>query len=367
MPFKTSERETILIVDDTPANLNILFDYLDSAGFKVLVASSGSEALERAKYMQPDLILLDVMMPGMDGFETCRRLKREEITEDIPIIFMTALADAESKITGFDVGGVDYITKPFHNKEVLARVNTHLTIRRIQKDLQARNRELDAFAHTVAHDIRNSLNRIMGFAEMLSEEYNTISADELKKYSDIITRSGRQMSQLVEALLLLAGVRKQEVELTPLDMSDIVDGALHRLSDMIDRYQAEIILPQAWPTAMGYAPWVEEVWVNYLDNALKYGGQPPCLELGAALQPDGQLRFLVQDNGPGIAPENQARLFTEFTRLEPSRSEGHGLGLSIVKRIVERLSGQVGVESRLGQGGLFYFTLEKAPAKRTES
>jgi len=192
---------------------------------------------------------------------------------------MTALADAESKITGFDVGGVDYITKPFHNKEVLARVNTHLTIRRIQKDLQARNRELDAFAHTVAHDIRNSLNRIMGFAEMLSEEYNTISADELKKYSDIITRSGRQMSQLVEALLLLAGVRKQEVELTPLDMSDIVDGALHRLSDMIDRYQAEIILPQAWPTAMGYAPWVEEVWVNYLDNALKYGGQPPCLEL----------------------------------------------------------------------------------------
>jgi two-component system sensor histidine kinase/response regulator len=140
-------------------------------------------------------------------------------------------------------------------------------------------------------------------------------------------------------------------------MASIVAEAQQRLAHMIEEHQAEIILPDTWPVALGHGPWVEEVWVNYLNNAIKYGGQPPHVELGATKQPDGMVRFWVRDNGPGLRPEEQARLFTPFTRLDQVRTKGHGLGLSIVGRIVEKLGGQVGVESEVGRGSVFTFTL----------
>jgi two-component system sensor histidine kinase/response regulator len=146
-------------------------------------------------------------------------------------------------------------------------------------------------------------------------------------------------------------------------MASVVAGAQQRLAYMIDEYQPEITLPDAWPVALGYSPWVEEVWVNYLSNALKYGGRPPCIELGATEQTDGAVRFWASDNGPGLTPEERARLFPPFTRLDQDRVEGHGLGLSIVRRIVKRLGGQVGVESEVGQGSVFSFTLPGAAGR----
>ncbi|NIU99771.1 MAG: hybrid sensor histidine kinase/response regulator, partial [Phycisphaerae bacterium] len=129
----------------------------------------------------------------------------------------------------------------------------------------------------------------------------------------------------------------------------------------IEEYRGEIIFPKTWPVAQGYAPWIEEVWTNYLSNALKYGGRPPRLELGAKRQSDGMIRFWVRDNGPGLKPETQATLFTEFTRLTEVRAQGHGLGLSIVRRIIEKLGGEVGFDSENvpGQGSAFYFTLPR--------
>lgn len=361
MEAEMTDQETILIVDDNPANLDVLFEHLDEAGFKTIVAEDGEIALERAKRIQPDLILLDIMMPGLNGFETCRRLKRQAKTKDIPVIFITALADVESKVTGFEAGGVDYITKPFQQAEILARVTTHLTIHRLQNRLREQVAELDAFAHTVAHDLQSSVTTIMGFADIFIEEAAIISPQELERYSNIIARSGRKMRDIIDALLLLANVRKQKVKPEPLDMASIVAEAQERLRHMIETYQPEFVLPalSAWPTALGYAPWVEEIWANYLSNALKYGGDPPHIEVGATVQGEGLVRFWVRDNGPGLKAEDQARLFIPFTRLGQIRVEGHGLGLSIVQRIVERLGGQAGVESegRPGQGSLFYFTL----------
>jgi len=344
------EQDTILIVDDNPTNLGVLFDYLRGAGFKVLIAEDGHGALQRATYAKPDIILLDVLMPGIDGFETCRLLKENDETSDIPVIFMTALSETVDKVRGFELGAVDYITKPLQHEEVLARIRTHLTIRK-------QNKELDAFAHTVAHDLQNPLGMIISYVHILLEDLPTMDTEQTLDLLNRIGQAGQKMDNIIQALLLLSGVRKEKVQLIALDMADVVSQAQQRLEMLIEQFQAKIILPKHWPVAVGYAPWVEEVWVNYMSNGLKYGGRPPCLELGATPQPDGMVRFWVKDNGKGLSPKQQSTLFTEFIRLNEVRAEGHGLGLSIVRRIVAKLGGQVGVKSSNGQGCEFFFTL----------
>jgi PAS domain S-box-containing protein len=233
-------------------------------------------------------------------------------------------------------------------------------------DLEIRNQELDAYAHTVAHDLKNSLGLVIGYAQLLERDLAVLPEHERLQYIHLVAQYGRKMNNIVDELLLLAKLRQvDQAEMSPLNMAEITTEARGRLADLVEKHQAEIILPlqASWPTAWGYAPWVEEVWVNYLSNAIKYGGRPPRVELGATVQPDGQGRFWVRDNGPGLAREEQARLFTPFTQLHQVRAEGHGLGLSIVQRIVEKLGGQVGVESKgvPGQGSTFWFTLPGTP------
>lgn len=230
-------------------------------------------------------------------------------------------------------------------------------LRQQTQELQKSNEELDAFAHTVAHDLKGPTGLIVGFSQTLEENLAEIPATEVRRHLRTITRNGHRMNNIIKELLLMATVRKALVDLEHVDMAGILSETTERLAYQIEEYQAEVILPDKWPVALGYAPWLEEVWVNYVGNAIKYGGRPPRIELGAQTQPDGSVRFWVRDNGPGITPEDQTRLFKPFTKLWTVRAQGHGLGLSIVQRIVEKLGGQVGVESLVGQGSTFYFTL----------
>ncbi|MCB0167513.1 MAG: PAS domain S-box protein [Anaerolineae bacterium] len=224
--------------------------------------------------------------------------------------------------------------------------------------------ELEAFAHTVAHDLQEPLAPIIGFADATSHYFETLSEAEIKGNLEAIVKNGQKMSTIINELLLLAGVRQRQVELTPLDMDKIVAEVKQRLAYMLEKQQGQISLPTHWDTALGYAPWVEEVWVNYLSNALKYGGEPPRLELGSTRLADGMVKFWVRDNGPGLPPGDWAELFTPFTQLDHSHAKGHGLGLSIVQRIIERLGGQVGIESLSpGQGSIFSFTLPDAVSR----
>jgi len=260
---------------------------------------------------------------------------------------ISLVADAEGRPRGF-VGTMRDIT---HHKEV------EEALRQSNAELQARNDELDAFARTVAHDLQSPLAYIIGMAELLADEGDTVPLLEQQKYLQSIVQHGLKVSRITEELLLLAQVRKGTVSLEPLDMAHIVAEAWQRLAEVAHDYVAEIHMPGAWPTALGHGPWVEEVWVNYLSNALKYGGRPPHLELGAAVQPDGQVRFWVHDNGAGLTAEEQSKLFIPFTQLHQARATGYGLGLSIVHRIVEKLGGQVAVESDGVNGTTFSFTL----------
>ncbi|MCD6291793.1 MAG: PAS domain S-box protein [Anaerolineae bacterium] len=233
-------------------------------------------------------------------------------------------------------------------------------LRRQTAALQARNEELDAFAHSVAHDLRNPLAVIFSLADFLSEEYKDLLPADVQGHLDAIHRGAQKMNGIISGLLLLAEIRKRDVELTPLDMQSIVESALGQLTYMIQEHKPEIVLPPAWPAVLGYGPWVEEVWVNYISNAIRYGGRPARVELGATPQGDGTVRFWVRDNGPGLTPEEQSRLFAPFTRLAQMCAEGHGLGLSIVRRIMDKLGGEVGVESEPGRGSVFSFTLPVA-------
>jgi two-component system, sensor histidine kinase and response regulator len=215
--------------------------------------------------------------------------------------------------------------------------------------------ELDAFAHTVGHNLRDTLALIIGYADLLKEQARL--PEELQEFLNAIARNGRKMNTVIEELELLAGIRTAKIELKPLNMARIIAEVAQRLAYLIEEYGAEITVSEYWPVAMGHTPWVEEVWANYISNALKYGGRPPKIQLGATERSDGMIRFWVRDNGPGLTPEERAHLFTEFTRLTQSRAGGYGLGLSIVRRIITKFGGEIGCESEAGEGSVFYFTL----------
>lgn len=250
-------------------------------------------------------------------------------------------------------------------EDITARKQAQADLQRYADELAARNEELDAFAHTVAHDLKNPIGLIVGYAELLLSEDETAIAQE-QQVLQIIARTGHKLNAIIEELMLLSGLRKETVTPVPLDMPAIVLEAQQRLHDQIQKSGASITHMEApWPVVWGYAPWIEEVWANYLSNAIKYGGQPPQIQVGATVQPDGQARFWVRDNGAGLGTEAQANLFTPFTRLAQAHIKGHGLGLSIVRRIVERLGGTVGVESAPRQGSVFFFTLPLAASSPT--
>jgi two-component system sensor histidine kinase/response regulator len=362
---------TILIVDDTAHVRQLLSAMLKTRGYNVETAEGGLHALEVVQEVFPDLILLDIMMPQMDGYEVCERLKNDPRTRDIPVIFISALEQTDDKVKAFNAGGVDYIPKPFQVKEVLARVGAHLALRSMQKqlqaagaelaaqleELQARNEELDAFAEAVARDLKAPLTSIIGFADMLRDIHATMPAEQLEESLLTISSSGIKMNRIIDDLLLLAGLRQaQQVDFRPLDMVNIVDAALSRLSDVIAEYQADIIVPSSWPRALGHRPWVEEVWVNTIRNVLEYGARPPHLELGATPEPDGNVCFWVRDSAAGLEAEGQATP-SAGQRTQSISDRERGLGMFVVRRIMERLGRMTSAETAKDQGHILSFTL----------
>ncbi|MEN4012687.1 MAG: tetratricopeptide repeat-containing sensor histidine kinase [Bellilinea sp.] len=221
--------------------------------------------------------------------------------------------------------------------------------------------DLNAFARMVAHDLKTPLQNQAILAHLIELKMSEISAPvEMVRLVQQLQEVGQKQAAIIHELLTLASLRSQEIVLLPLDMEKVIEEVLKRLNFILKDSGAEVSLPHNWPVAYGHAPWVEEVWANYLSNAVKYGGAPPVIQMGAFPEEEGFIRFWVQDNGDGLKPEDQNRLFQDFSRVDSGRVEGHGLGLSIVARIVEKLGGRVGVDSRgrAGEGCRFWFSLK---------
>jgi two-component system sensor histidine kinase/response regulator len=410
MNEKTSQN-TLLIVDDVEITLEMLSQFFEEKGFNVLLAENGQKALEMTEQVQPDLILLDVMMPnGLSGFDVCQRLKSKPATQDIPIIFMTAMTETFNKVKGFDLGGVDYVTKPFQYDELLARVNTHLKIRQLQQEVQLQNERLkhemsriqrlelarqkthqllehtikqqggpivdaqkpqtqlqdcldkiDVLTQTLSGDLKAPLNRIVQLTAMFTDmglKKAPLSVKSLENLQQI-GEMGVKSVNLVETLLLLTELfQEPKVELELLEMQDIVTFVVEqRLVCQIQQTRAKVKLADIWPDVPGYRPWLEEIWKNYISNGLKYGGTPPHLELGATPIRHDMVRFWVRGQRPGLTKDEQAKLFLPKTPLHQLAVKEDGLGLSVVQQLVEKMGGEVGVETKKGKGSLFYFTL----------
>ena len=304
---------------------------------------------------------------------------------------ISPVKDNAGKIRHF-IAIKDDITARKRAEEALRQSEEEL--RRYAEQLAIQNAELDAFAHTVAHDLKNPIGLIIGYAALLQDNENALSAAQRESALQIIAQTGNKLDIIIEELMLLSGLRKQTITPTPVDVLSVAQEAQQRLLDQIAQRGATLVIHTAapWPMALGYGPWIEEVWANYISNALKYGGTPPHIEIGwdwvekdeggrreaeeAAQseapvsafipQPSSFIRFWVRDNGPGLNLEAQTHLFTPFTRLDQVRAQGHGLGLSIVQRIIEKLGGQVGVQSASGAGSTFYFELPAAPGMSSE-
>lgn len=237
-----------------------------------------------------------------------------------------------------------------------SRQQTEEGLRAALAELRAHNADLETFAHTVAHDLKGPLSNISGYIEWLLENQDTTPEERLD-FLQVIARNADKMRHIINELLLLAQARQAEVEMQPLDTNALVSEALARLAYLVSERRVTLSMPSTWPAALGYGPWVEEIWVNYLSNAIKYGGPRPQVELGSSVLGDGHVQFWVRDKGPGLSHEAQAHLFTAFGEKSKVRATGSGLGLSIVKQITEKMGGRVGVESTPGDGSRFYFTL----------
>ena len=361
----------ILVVDDNPVNLQLLSQMLTARDYQVRAVLSGKRALEAVRSAPPDLILLDVMMPHLNGYEVCSRLKADEATADIPIIFISALGEAKDKVRAFKVGGVDYVTKPLQIEEIQARLETHLSIQRLRTELEATNRELSrrleeldemndklqaqneeliAYDRSVSHDLKNPIGFIATTAELLVGSFDRLDEEQLRSLLSNIARRAYKANSIVESLLLLA--QPGPVTCKPLDMVEVVETAMDGLHAMIEEYNADIQIREPFPDALGQTALVERVWDNYISNAIKYGGEPPQVLLGVEQLESGWVQFWVQDNGAGVKSEDRERIFDAFTRYSDGRVEGHGLGLSIAKRIVQKMGGEVGIEDADWSEGL---------------
>lgn len=288
--------------------------------------------------------------------------KFDFVSFDNPVQELTLTTDegnplyVELRIAPMDWG--DELAHLVSIRDVTARKKNEQKLEQVAANLKAQNEDLDAYAHTVAHDIKAPLSIMIGFTAALFEQHRELDPDDLERYLHNVYRSGRKAESIINELLLLASVRQQKVELSPIDMGYVVNQAKTRLEYMFEDHKAELHMPSRWPLVQGYAPWIEEVWANYLSNALKYGGKPPTVTLNYE-ERETDVKFWVEDNGRGLSEEDQKELFKQFPKINSMRVDGHGLGLSIVRRIITRLGGRVGMESVSPTGSRFYFTLPK--------
>jgi len=375
----------VLVVDDNPTNLSVLVNLLRDVGLRVLVATDGESAIEQIEYVKPDLILLDVMMPGIDGFETCQRLKANVDTAKIPIIFMTALSETVDKVRGLSLGAVDYVTKPFEHEEVLVRIRTHLMLAKQRQTIELQNIELQTeiserkraeealtiFLHAVSHDLRNPVTGLMMVLEQLSNNSKTADDPILLPRTTLerMRQSGDRQLALINSLLESHVNDVHGIIIHPqlVAIGDIISAVIHDLQPILEKEDATVVvqieteLNPIWVDAAH----IYRVFQNLIVNAIKHN--PPNLKLtiSAKSHTENMILCEVTDNGVGMTHEQSETLFELYAQGNAQnklnrRSLSLGLGLYICRQIVQAHGGAIGAVGELNVGSRFWFTLAKS-------
>jgi two-component system sensor histidine kinase/response regulator len=368
------------VVDDITKNLQVVGTMLRNAGYEITLTTNGAQALERVLAQPPDLILLDLMMPDMDGVEVCQRLKADSATRQIPIIFLTASNEMEHLVKAFEAGAVDYVTKPFNPPELLARVRTHIELKLARERLREMNEEKNEFMGIVAHDLRNPLSAIKGYAELIGEDAEAVrpapaaelelARNGLKETAGRIQNAAERMVEMVQNLLDTNRIERGEmkVNLRPTDLCLVLATVVETQRARATAKQQSLHLQsESAPVTVTVDPNVMvQVLENLISNAVKYS--PPGKNIYVRLKSElGVARCEVQDEGPGLSAEDQKKLFGKFARLSAKPTGGEhstGLGLSIVKKMVEAIYGKVWCDSEPGKGATFIVTLPEAADTR---
>lgn len=370
------EKPLILIVDDNTDNLGVLFEGLQDAGYELRMAENGVEAIRMAEYLVPDLILLDIIMPGMDGFETCRYLKESELTRDIPVIFMTALTESVDEVMGLTLGAVDYIRKPCKYEIVKSRINTHLTLCRQKKELAELNRQLsetnirlaeaneakNKFFSIIAHDTKNAIIALLSATNLLSKSINDLSQEKILMISSTMHTYVNNLYNLLDNLLNWARSQSGKIAFNPqkINIKKLINRNIDLLQENAKQKEIKIsCLVNPVITAYGDRNMVDIIIRNLVSNAIKY-----TMKFGevtiSAVTSDNFVEIAVSDTGIGIKEENMEKLFridNQYKKEGTAGEFGTGLGLILCCEFVEKNNGHIWVESEFGKGTTFRFTL----------
>ncbi|MFB3904837.1 MAG: ATP-binding protein [Acidobacteriota bacterium] len=361
----------ILVVDDTPANLDLLAAMLRGKGYKVRPVPAGRLALRAAASSPPDLILLDINMPDMSGYEVCRRLKSDDRLKDIPVIFISALQEAMDKVSAFSSGGVDYVTKPFQFEEVEARVGTHLRIRRLQSELQEQNSRLEAsltelrkleelrnnLTDMIVHDMRSPLTGLTGFLDLCLD-----ASDLSEKAKNWLNAAKEAATVLMEMANTLLDVSRMEAGEMPLalascDLRGLAELAVDSMRIMAEQKDIAVRIIGESVALPCDQDLIRRVILNLLQNALKYTPRRGAVEIVLSRTAEGA-SVKVSDTGCGIPPEYHEKIFEKFGQVAARKARhSSGLGLAFCRLAVQAHNGQIGVVSEPGKGSTFWFTL----------
>jgi signal transduction histidine kinase len=366
-------------VDDDHGSRLLLNDFLTSQGYFTRIFSNGKLALQAAQEEPPDLILLDVLMPDMDGFEVCRLLKENQATRFIPVVMITSLNEKAMKLKGIASGADEFISKPVDTTEILLRIRNLLLVKEYHdflkghaeileqqvklrtEELLKRNAEIEQFIYTISHDLRSPLVTVKAFMGYLEKDMAGDNQEHLAQDIKFIHSAADKMKLLLDELLEMSRIGRVETPPVRVSLMEVVAEALDTLAGVISEQKVAVHLPDTDLMLFGDRPRLCQIWQNLIENAVKYSCDASILriELGVR-QENGETVFFVRDNGIGIAPEYHTKVFGIFEKLDP-KSPGAGLGLSMVQRIVKKCAGRIWVESEgIGKGACFFFTLPQA-------
>ncbi|MCP4152013.1 MAG: hybrid sensor histidine kinase/response regulator [bacterium] len=363
---ETPYRPFIFVAEDVPKNLHVLYDMLNRENYRVAASGNGEQALKMIADLKPDLVLLDIMMPGINGIEVCRRLKENPATAEIPIIFLTALANPDDIVKGFKIGAVDYITKPFNQTELMARVKNHLELRFSREALKELNTTKDKFLSIISHDLRTPLQSLYFSTYAAYQKCETLDEEEKKDHFRHFYHCTHQLSMLVENLFYWARSQGGGMEARPdkLDMAGLAKETLELLEESSLNKKIRLnSLIETGITAYADRDMIRTVMRNLVSNAVKYTKPGGEVTLRAEIR-KGSTAIKVEDNGMGMDEKTIAQLFVNAgKRITPGTADekGSGLGLILCKEFVEKNHGTIDVESEPGKGTVFTFTMPEVP------